>query len=180
MKRLPHAREVDRAFRLLRTEVRTAFKALNGAAGQAMAKGDYGTAEGLAAKGREMLQFQEQLDGLLERWRGLRGESSSASKNASIPLWAYYQPVLRALVECGGEANLKEIESRVFAILRGELQVADHRTMAGGRERWQVMVHRSRKQLVTEGWLEPGSGAPWRITAAGRQAALSSQQPEAP
>ena len=175
--RLPHAREVDRAFRMLRREVRTALRALNAAAGLAMSRGNYEKAESLAAKGREMQEFQVQLDGLLEHWRTLRSEGGGAGRTRALPQWAYYQPVLKALVDCGGEGSRREIESRVLAQLRGEFQAADHRRMVGGKERWQVMIHRSRRHLVAEGWLEPGSGAKWRITESGRQAALSSQRP---
>lgn len=173
MTRLPHAREVDRAFRLLRSELRTALRELNAAAGQAMSRGDYEKAEALAVKGRELQEYQAQLDGVLDRWRAIKNAGGGSGKPRAKPQWAYYQPVLKALVECGGEGTRREIESRVLARIRNELQIADHRKMAGGRERWQIMIHRSRGHLIREGWLEPGSGPRWRITDAGRRAAES-------
>jgi hypothetical protein len=43
--------------------------------------------------------------------------------------------------------------------------------MAGGRERWQVMIRRARKHMFKEGWLSSRSNKVWEITAAGRQVA---------
>ena len=45
---------------------------------------------------------------------------------------------------------------------------------AEGHERCRVMVRRSRKALVAEGWIEQGSGSVWRLTDSGRRAAESS------
>jgi hypothetical protein len=43
--------------------------------------------------------------------------------------------------------------------------------MAGGRERWQVMIRHAHKHMVKEGWLLNRSSKLWEITVAGRQVA---------
>jgi hypothetical protein len=45
--------------------------------------------------------------------------------------------------------------------------------MAKGRERWKVMIQRSRRHLVSEGWIEKDLSKNWKITTAGRKAAIA-------
>ncbi len=173
MKRIPHAREVDQAIRGVLAAVKEALKGVNAAAGQAMTKGDYSTAEGLVAKGRKIQEFRARAEELRKRWRELRGSGVGKGDEAKMraPLWAYYQPVLAAIVELGGAAKRRELEPFVERIMEGNMQPGDLDVMARGEKRWQRMIRRARKPLVAEGWLEEGPGPIWRITAAGRGAA---------
>jgi hypothetical protein len=163
---------VTRALRNVRTATKKTLKGLNEVAGQRMAKGDYAAAEALAATGREIRQFLQQSDELLRTWRALsgRGAKSGTSKGETTPLWAYYQPILKAVVTSGGECTRDDIEA-AFEKSDGFLQPGDRRLMSGGRERWKVMIRRARKPLKTEGWIQEGAGNTWKITAAGRRAA---------
>jgi len=90
MKRIPNAREVEQALKAVRTAVKHALKGLNQDAGQLMAKGDYAAAEALAAKGREIQEFQAQVDALSHRWLDLRGtgDVEAPQQRAATPLWA--------------------------------------------------------------------------------------------
>ena len=173
MKRIPNAREVEKALRLVRSAVKDSLKQLNQVAGEAMAKGNYALGESLAGKGREIQEFEGEVDALRNRWRELRrrGRGPSSDKEATTPLWAYYQPTLKALCEAGGEASRAELEPIVEQLLTDELQPGDHAAMARGKDRWQVMIQRARKHLVEERWIEDRTGVVWRITKAGRKAA---------
>ena len=173
MKRVPNSKEVGQSLKAVRSAVKQALKELNQSAGQLMAKGDYSSAEALAAKGREIQEFQAQIEVLQQRWRELRGsgDDGSASTKATTPLWAYYQPILKALAEAGGESRIVDLEPSVERNLGEMLQPSDRVEMSHGRQRWQVMIRRARKHLVTEGWIEDGSGRIWRITESGRRAA---------
>lgn len=172
MKRIPDSRAVDKALRSARSAVKQALKGLNQAAAQRMGKGDYSAAEALAAKGREMQQFRAEVDALSNRWRELRQwEGRSDSKKTVTPLWAYYQPVLKALVEAGGEARGVELEPSVERLMNGLLQPGDREPLGRATVRWQVMIRRARKHLIAEGWIESRSGGAWRITDAGHRAA---------
>jgi hypothetical protein len=64
-----------------------------------------------------------------------------------------------------------DLEAQVHRLMADRLHPADRESMARGSERWQIMVRRSRKALVTEGWIEDRTGPVWRITDAGRLAA---------
>jgi hypothetical protein len=139
-----------------------------------MAKSDYVAAEALAAKGREIRQFMQQADELLRTWRGLSGRSAKtagASKGETTPLWAYYQPILKAIVAQGGECSREDIEAAFQKSSDGFLRPGDRLLMSGGRERWKVMIRRARKPLKSEGWISQTSGMTWKITEAGRKAA---------
>ncbi len=178
--KIPHAQGVTRALRNVRTTTKKALKGLNEVAGQRMAKGDYAAAETLAAKGRELRQFLQQSDELLRSWRGLSGRGAKpagTSKGETTPLWAYYQPVLKAIVSAGGKCAREDIEAAFEKSSDGFLQAGDHLLMSGGRPRWKVMIRRARKPLRAEGWIQEGAGKVWTITAAGRRA--SEQPPNA-
>lgn len=169
--KIPQANEVVKALRVLRSSTRKSLKALNSDAGRRMAKGDYATAEMLADKGKEIRGFQSEIEVLRKRWREVRGGSDRAAKKATTPLWQYYQPILKALVQAGGECRRSDIEPKVEQLISASLEAGDRLAMGRGRERWQVMIHRARKPLIAEGWIEADSGKLWRITAAGRRTA---------
>ena len=171
MKRVPQARGVTVALREVRAAAQRSLKGLNQAASQRMGKGDYATAEVLAAKGKEIQQFQTEVEMLRKHWREVCALDASATKNSATPLWMYYQPILQALVQAGGECRRGEVESRVEKLMGAMLQPTDRDAMARGRERWRIMVQRARKALVAEGWMEDGTFLVWRVTNAGRQAA---------
>lgn len=170
--KIPHSQSVARALRNVRTATKKTLKGLNVVAGQRMAKGDYSAAEALAAKGREIRQFLQQSDALLGTWRGLSGRAKAAgtSKGETTPLWAYYQPILKAIVAAGGQCTRDDVEAAFEKSSDGLLQPGD-RLLSGGRERWKVMIRRARKPLKAEGWIASSSGPSWKITEAGRRAA---------
>jgi hypothetical protein len=180
MKRIPHAREVAKAMRTLKASVKTAWKGVNRAAGKVIAKGNYGAGEELAARGRKVKEFLGSVEALDREWRTLaRGSAAVGGKPspARLPQWEYYQPILQALVELGGEGRKVDFEPVVERLLAGRLQATDRELMSGNRERWRVMVHRARRHLRTEGWIMDGLGAAWRITADGRRAAQGQPAP---
>jgi len=173
MKKLPHDAEVQRALRAAKAAVRKALKGANQVAGQVLARGRYEEAQALAERARRVQEFEKELDGLRRRWKEAKqgARPPKAEREARTPLWAYYQPVLRALAEAGGECSRRDLEPRVERILGAEMKPGDRKTMAQGRQLWQVMILRARKQLVSEGWVEDRAGVNWKITAAGRKAA---------
>jgi len=177
VKRLPHGREVDQALRAVQAAVKEALIGLNEAAAQVMAQGDYVVATTLAAKGQEIQQFRAKVDALRNRWQAVRGAGADDAKASGTPLWAYYQPILKALSEADGEAGRADLETKVERLLGDTGKPGDRERMARGQERWQVMIRRARKHLVTEGWIEADTGKVWRITDAGRRAAEKPLEP---
>lgn len=172
MSRVPLARGVRQGLRALKVATRKALKGVNQVAGQRMAKGDYATAEGLAATGREVRQFLTEVDALAKRWREVSGSRGGKKpKSANTPLWGYYQPILQALDKAGGECRRTDLEAHVERVMASAFQPGDREATRGGRERWRVMVQRARRPLIAEGWLEDRGGKVWGITDSGRRAA---------
>jgi hypothetical protein len=171
MSRIPYAKELSKALKSVQKATQKALQGTNLLASQRMAKGDYQAAEALAARGKEIRQFKAEVQTLEKRWREVSRGGARTSKKSLLPLWEYFQPILKALVQSGGASRLSDLEAQVQKILSGSLQPGDRVILAGGRERWRVMVRRSRKALVAEGWIEEGPGPLWRITDAGRRAA---------
>jgi hypothetical protein len=174
MKRVPHAQSVRHALREVQTTAKKALKGLNQVASQRMAKGDYMTAERLAVKGKEIQQFQSEVDTIVKHWREICGGMDRKAKKSATPLWNYYQPILQALVTLGGTAHRRDLEGQLEHLIAPTLLAEDRVLMAGGRERWRVMVQRARKSMVGEGWVANGVGPTWRITESGRHAAQRS------
>lgn len=172
MKAVPKSRGVDQQFKSLTKAIGASLDALNQEAARFMAQGKYEQADAMAQKGREIQAFIGEVEGYRKHWRDLsKGSPRSRAKGAKTPLWAYYQPILKALDELGGQARKHDFEPVVERLMASTFEASDHDRMSGGRERWQVMIARSRKHLTQEGWLDPKGGAVWRITSAGRKAA---------
>jgi Mrr restriction endonuclease-like protein len=171
MNRIPHARGVRLALRALGKATQASLKGLNKIAGQRMAKGDYMTAQQLAAKGTQVREFQLEIERLRVRWKELGEARDRAAKSPITPLWLYYEPILQALASLGGEARRSDLEAQVERMIAASLQAGDRAPLARGRERWRVMIQRARKHLRAERWIEAGGGPVWKITDAGRAAA---------
>ncbi len=171
MKPILRASEVTQALKASETAVKEAIRQLNRTAGTLMAKGDYSGAEELASRGRKMQDFQAKVHELRRAWKEIKSGATGSAGGPKTPLWVYYQPILKALVEAGGSARRSELEPAVRVVLGSELQPGDETPMARGRARWRVMIQRARKHMVSEGWLETGTGSMWKITKEGRRVA---------
>lgn len=172
MKKIPNDSEVERALREARQAVSKALKGANQVAAQVLARGRYEEVETLVARGRLLKQFEGEVEALRKRWTELKRGEPTSSKTAGTPLWSFYQPVLQALVALGGEARRAAIETEVGKARGSQWPAGDSALNRAGRERWRVMVQRTRKRLVAEGWIEDRNGFEWKITAAGRRAAI--------
>lgn len=174
MKRAPKSREVRRAFKAVRAALRQSLGAVHKAAAERMAKGRYDEAHELAARAKDIREFDKRVKALAEDWRSLSGSRRGATGGSSTtPLWSYYQPILKAIAGAGGECRREDIEKAILETMAPQLQPADRVIAGGGRERWQNMIRRARKGLIAEGWLERSAGGSWRITDSGQRAANS-------
>lgn len=171
MSSIPNSRAVNQSFQTLRTATRKAIKGLNQKAASRMAKGDYASADELAAKCREVQQFLTEVDALRAKWKEVRSGGHVGVKISVTPLWEFYQPILKSLQECGGEAVIRDLEPAVERIMSESFQPGDRTQLSRGRDRWRVMIRRARKHIVAEGWIENHKGIIWKITDKGRQAA---------
>ena len=170
--KVPEIRKVTKALGVADKSIKACLRALNQNAAKLMTRGNYSGAQELASKGTEIQGFRSELESLRKKWAQIAGgNTEKGEKNSSTPLWAYYQPILQALVNLGGEARRPDIEPQVEQLMRQNFQPGDHDPVSRGRSRWQIMIKRAHRHLIKEGWLENGAGKLWKITATGRQAA---------
>jgi hypothetical protein len=170
--KVPDAQKVKKALTQADKAIKTCLRALNQNAAKLMARGNYNGAQGLASVGTEIQSFRAEVEALRKKWSQIGGNrKDKGSQNSATPLWAYYQPILQALVNLGGEARRPDIEPQVEQLIKPKFQPGDQDPMSHGRSRWQVMIRRAHRPMVKEGWLENRVGKTWKITAAGRQAA---------
>jgi len=168
--------QVERAFVSAERKVKDALKKINREAGRLLANGDYAGMEALVQMARAVQGFQSELADLQVKWKDLSRQgkkTKGAGKEETTPLWSYYQPLLRMLVELGGDATRHEIENAYEKHLQELTKGGDHEIMGNGSPRWKVMIRRARKPMTKEGFLDSSKKGRWIITAVGRQAAQS-------
>ena len=175
MTRIPHTEGVLKAIRQVRNAAQHSLKALNQVASQRMRKGDYENAEAMADKGREIQAFFSEVDSLRKKWSDISRSKSGEKTGVQTPLWKYYQPVLQAIVQNDGKCVGTDVENTVGRMMKRTFQAKDFEMLSGDKERWRIMVRRTRRCLTQEGWLEDSKGKMWIITEAGRRAAESEE-----
>lgn len=101
--------------------------------------------------------------------RGERVIARPAPPPQSLEASDYEQPILRALIDCGGRARRKEILAAVEKAMAGRHGAPDFETLPSGPPRWEARVGKARSRLVKRGWLEADSGrGRWELTKVGR------------
>lgn len=94
-----------------------------------------------------------------------------AASGTLLPEQAYEKPLLRALVDAGGEAPYRNVLDSVGQSLERALMPADFEKLSSGGIRWHSRLQFVRLRLIERGELD--RDAPrgvWRITDAGRKA----------
>jgi integrase len=80
----------------------------------------------------------------------------------------YERPILRALVDRGGEAPRREILAAVGEVMAGRHTTLDIEPLPSGPPRWQAQVGKARTRLVERGWLRSDSPrGRWELTRLG-------------
>ena len=182
---VPKRGEVHSAFKTLLKRLSGSVKRINEHAASRMRRGDYTGAEAWVQLGTALGEFRSRTLDLQGEWKGLcrdaggkRHRQTRKKRGPTTPLWEYYQPILRAIVQAGGEARRSDIEPVVFKVMEARLQPGDVELSGGRRPRWQNSIPRARKQLIREGWLSSGgSKGLWRVTEKGRIAAARQRSP---
>lgn len=168
--KIPGKREVDNALRHTTREIKSALREINHQAGRLVSRGDYDGAQSLVELGKLVSQFGSEAEALHAKWRDLREDKNEAAIERT-PLWEYYQPILKALVQLGGEAYVVEVEEATKPFLAEVLKPEEMTRMTGGKLIWKRAIRRSRRHMIKEGFLESGTALRWKITDEGRRAA---------
>jgi len=173
MKTIPGSEHVDQAIKTVERRVGNALVRTNRAAAKLLAQGDYAGSQSLVEIAQTIMGFQSDLAVLQNKWRSLTRtvKSKNEAKEEITLLWEYYRPILATLEELGGTASRGEIEEGFDKSHADFLKDGDRTIMKGGLPRWRIMIHRARKPMIKEGFLDGAAKGQWRITALGRQTA---------
>lgn len=171
MGHIPGTKEVEHSLKQSQGEIRSALKQINAQAGKLLAKGDYAGAEQLITVARKVGEFASEFDALRKRWREIKQgfKKSYGPKEKPLPLWNYYGPTLRIIVDLGGVAKKEAIEKEMSLKIHSLLP-ASEMVMKGNRPRWATMMRKALGSMQNEGFVQRLKNE-WRVTPSGRKAA---------
>ncbi len=93
-------------------------------------------------------------------------------RGTATPQSAFRVPILKALVDLGGQAPAKEVLSRVYEQMQGVLKPVDLERLpyARNRPRWQTYCRWERNKMLAEGLLRRDAArGMWAVSDRGRQ-----------
>lgn len=96
---------------------------------------------------------------------------SRAASGTLLPEERYERPLLKALVDAGGQAPYRDVVEAVGRELKSELLPADFESLTSGSIRWKSRLQFVRIRLIERGYLD--KNAPrgvWGVTDEGRTA----------
>ncbi len=127
-----------------------------------------------AALQKRAKAFEDSPNSVLRRVLGLdrdqarRRRNNRTPKGARTPQSAYREPILRALYELGGQAEVSQVLDKVYELISDRLNEIDRQPLASGELRWRNAAMWERWVLVKEGLLKKGSPrGVWELTAKG-------------
>jgi len=100
-----------------------------------------------------------------------KAKRTRAATGTLLPEARYELPLLKALVDLGGQAPYRDVVKRVGDELNDEFLPADFETLNSGGIRWQSRLQFVRLRAIQRGHLDKDSPRGiWSITDAGRAA----------
>ena len=177
------------AFEMLMEEIEAEVDLINKVGTRAMERRDYDGARRAIERAAQVTAFREKIVSLRKEWKTLAGAQGGKAEEEILPLKrrnlgrlqrgvrtpeiAYYQPILEALNELNGSAEMNDVVEKVEQSMRGVLGEVDYEPLASGTEmlRWRNAAQWARNTMVEEGLLKSNSPRGiWEITEAGRRA----------
>ena len=183
-----NSNEVNTAFEILIEEIELVANNLNEEGAKAIKAGSYDVARRLMDEAERLADFREKVRALQKEWASLQPRHSSSVTYASrkvtnskarlprglrTPEDAFRRPILEALVELGGEANLNEILDLVGVKMKATLTQYDFQSLRSSPRspRWRNTAQWCRNKLVRDGLMRADSPyGIWAISEAGRRA----------
>jgi hypothetical protein len=98
-----------------------------------------------------------------------KGSKDRLPKGVRTPQSRYRVPILRALVDMGGEGKVDAVLNKVYEQVKDILKPVDKEQLRKGEVRWRNAALWTRNDLKNKGYLKKGSPIGiWEITEAGR------------
>lgn len=181
------------AFEILLEQIETEIDLLNRLGASAFSKREYDTASRLAERGKSVTTFRQKIAALRREWETIaisktavdeddeeiqaeRRNLGRLQRGLRTPEEAYYEPVLKVLVDFGGAGKLSDVLPQVEQLMRSTLSPVDYEPLASDKDvpRWRNAAQWARLTLVREGFMKPDSPRGlWEITEEGRRRLLA-------
>ncbi len=159
--------DVGAALNLLREALGEEEKRIRSEGSQAMAKGDYDTAEAVLEFAKRLLAFTKKVEGLGKEWQGLEKLRDDATpevqqivskrffgrigKGEITPYQDYCRPILEVLVEMGGGAKTKTVLDRVGERMKAVLKPMDYEHHKSSDQiRWRNTAQWARNTMAND------------------------------
>lgn len=169
---------IEDAFEVLQVAVEKALVAAQEDVSEAMQTRNFDDAQWALDQARSLSQLRERVEKLQTEFEDLLGEATEAPDDRRrlraglrTPDAAYNRPVLEAIVELGGSANLNDVLELVHEKMRHQLNEHDHAPLPsdGVIPRWRNTAQWARYNLRQQGLLRNDSPRGiWEISEQGR------------
>jgi hypothetical protein len=176
--------EVNTAFEILLEEIELVANGVNEEGSAAFKAGNYDAVRRLAEEADRLAGFREKVKSLQKEWASLSAQQPSRPsvhrsgkgrlpRGLRTPEDAFRRPILEALVELGGEAQLNTVLDLVGEKMKATLTEYDFETLRSSPRllRWRNTAQWCRSKLVSDGLMKSDSpDGTWAISESGRKA----------
>jgi hypothetical protein len=184
-----NATDVFAAFDVLLEEIEAEIGLVDKAGAQAFEQRDYDRARDALERAGHLTAFRTKVASLRDEWNANLGPTQSIAnreeeehasqrnlgrlkKGRKTPETAYFRPILQALVDLGGSANLNEVLDQVEPMVKKSLKPIDFEPLASdpSQIRWRNTAQWARFTMVQQDLLNSDSPrGVWEITDKGRR-----------
>ncbi|WP_026370090.1 winged helix-turn-helix domain-containing protein [Kallotenue papyrolyticum] len=175
------------AFEILLEEIEAEVDLVNKTGAHAFAAGDHERARTALDRARQITAFRDKVALLRTEWEHLAPERQVGQLMADVGRpyagrlrkglrtreAAFYRPILQALDELGGSANIRRVLARVEELMRAQLSPVDYEPLNSDPDtpRWFNTAQWARNAMVKQGLLKSDSPRGlWELSEAGRHA----------
>lgn len=164
------------AFELLCGRVDKRLESIQARIAEVVDEGAYEQAEEYVKRAQSLAQLRDDLDELAERFEELlesagTGETTRLQRGLKTPQEAYRVPILRTLMEMGGQGDINSVLGRVRELMEGELNQYDLALLSSGEmPRWRNTAQWARNAMREEGLIRDDTPrGVWAISDEGRR-----------
>lgn len=177
------------AFEILMEEIEAEIDLTNNIATRAINRRDYDEVREVIKHADQVTAYRDKIASLRREWRTLEGTQGAKLEGKDIllkrrnlgrlqrglrtPEIAFFQPILKALIELNGSAEMDDVLEKVEQSMKGVLRQVDFEPLASGTDmlRWRNTAKWARNTMKEEGLLKSNSPQGiWEITETGRRA----------
>jgi restriction system protein len=179
------------AFEIVLEEIEAEINLINKVGSRSFEERDYDSARDALDRANQITTFRDKVVLLRREWETLAAAQGDNERDEIIhaerrnlgrlqrgmrtPEAAFYQPILKALIDLDGSSKIGDVLAMLESMMKGVLTAVDYEPLSSDTEmlRWRNTAQWARYSMVKEGLLKSNSPRGiWEITEAGRKAVL--------